>query len=209
MAITTTIRSPADVLNAALVQIGWKSQVGDLLDGSAAAQAGLAIYGQVRDDMLRSGSWGFAQTTIALTLLKQAPTTGYVPGVFPWNPATNPPPPWVFEYQYPDDCIKVRSVKVTPLFVINMDPRPNEYAILDDTAYSPSKKVLCCNVPDALCVYTRQETNPILWDSNFTQALIDQLGERLALALPQSADAAKLSAQAGQADENRAMMEQG
>lgn len=209
MAATTTIRSPADVLNAALVQIGWKSQVGDLLDGSAAAQVGLAIYGQTRDDLLRSGSWGFAQTTAALTLLKQAPATGYIQGVTPWNPTNNPPPPWSFEYQYLADCLKVRSVKMTPPFVQNYDPLPQLFAILDDTSFTPSQKVICCNVADALCVYTRQETNPILWDSNFTEALIDALGERLALALPQSADAAKLSAGASQADTERAKMEQG
>ena len=103
----------------------------------------------------------------------------------------------------------MRSVKPTPLFVINFDPSANEFAIVDDTSYTPSQKVICCNVPNSLCVYTRQETNPILWDSNFTEALIDALGERLALALPQSADAAKLSASAGQADEAVATMMQG
>ena len=76
MATTTTIRSPADVVNASLVQIGWKNQVGDLLDGSAASQASLAIYGQTRDDLLRSSSWGFAQVTANLTLLKQPPPGG-------------------------------------------------------------------------------------------------------------------------------------
>lgn len=208
MASTSAIRSVPDVVNAALIQIGWKVMIGDIWDGSAAANAALPIYGEVRDDLLRSGDWGFAETTVAMTLLKQAPSTGYVTGISPWNPAANPPPPWIFEYQYMADCIKVRSVKLTPIFLPNMDPRPNQFAILDDTAYSPAQKVICCNVPDALCVYTRQETNPLLWDSNFTEAMISRLGERLSLALT-GADAAKLSADAAQTDTNRAMMEQG
>lgn len=203
------LTTPSDFINAALVQIGWDNQIGDVLDGSAAAQKALAIYGQTRDDLLRSGSWGFAEATLSMTLLKQAPATGYVPGVTPWDPTTNPPPPWIYEYGYPADCLKVRSIKLTPIFVLNFDPVPQPFAILNDTAYTPPRKVICCNVPNSLLVYTRQETNPLLWDANFNEAFIDRLGERLALGLTKSADGAKLSGAADQTDTNRAMMEQG
>ena len=208
MATTTTIRGPVDCINAALVQIGWESQIGSLWDGSKAAQNALAIYGQTRDDLLRSGDWGFAQVTAVMTLLKSAPLGGYIPGVNPWDPATSPPPPWAYSYQYFPDCLRVRSVKPMPLFIINYDPQPNPFAIIDDTSYSPSQKVICCNVQYALCVYVRQETNPLLWDSNFTETLIDRLGERLAAGLT-GPDAAKLSAGVEQGDVARAKMEQG
>jgi hypothetical protein len=186
------LSTPADIVNDALVRIGYKNLVGELQEGSTASQLALAIYGQTRDEMLRGGDWGFAQGDVVLTLLKQAPAGGYVPGITPWSNAY-PPMPWLFEYAYNSDMLQVRSIRPQAIFVPNFDPQPNVFNIANDNSTSPAKKVILTNVPNALCTYTRQVVDPTTWEPDFAEALAEALGERLAAGLV-GADAAKLEA---------------
>lgn len=203
MALVLT--SPADIVNAALVRIGYKDLVGELYEGSEAAQMALAIYGQTRDEMLRAGDWGFAERNVALTLLKQAPPGGYLS---PWTNAY-PPLPWLYEYAYNSDMLKVRTVKPTTIFVPNFDPQPFIFSIENDTSFSPARKVILCNVQNAICVYTGQITDPTTWEPDFAEALIEALGQRLAPSLTQSLDAAKLEGAEAQMGRQTAEQEQG
>ena len=114
--------SPADVINLALRRIGYRLRVGNLLDGSEAASQALDIYAQTRDELLRQSDWGFAERNTALTVLKSAPAGGYFPPNL-WSSAY-PPLPWSYAYDYPEDCLKVRAVKPSPLFLLDPDPLP-------------------------------------------------------------------------------------
>lgn len=200
------LSNPADIVNASLVRIGFGSQIGSLYDGSKAAQRALAIYGQTRDAMIRDGDWQFAQRNVFLTLLKTAPAS-YVPG-FTWDPATNPPVPWLFEYAYPDDMLKLRAVKPVPIFPINPDPQPYIWTIDNDSAYSPPRRVILCNVENAVCVYTGQVTDPRTWSVDFVEALIEELGKNLATGLT-DIKAAGMEAAEGDRDTQVAKMEVG
>lgn len=199
------LSTPADIVNASLVRIGYTDLVGELYEGSEASQVALAIYGQTRDEMLRAGDWGFAERNVALTLLKQAPPDGYLT---PW---TNqyPPLPWLYEYAYNSDMLKVRTVKPTTIFVPNFDPQPFIFSVENDTAYSPPRKVILCNVANAICVYTGQITDPTTWEADFVEAFIEALGQRLAPALTKSLDAAKLEGAEAQIGKQTAEQEQG
>ena len=126
--MATVIVNPADVVNLALTRIGYKLRIGNIYDGSEAAQAALNIYSQTRDDMLRDGNWQFNQRNVAPTPIRWAPTGGYWPGAG-WDAATNPPLPWLYAYAYPDDCLKVRVVKAATGFALNVTPLPNQYTI--------------------------------------------------------------------------------
>jgi hypothetical protein len=184
MASSFAIQSPADAVNGALVRIGYKLRVGSLTDGSAAAKKALDIYAQTRDELLRQNDWAFAERNVVLTLLKTAPALtnggyGYIPPVV-WNPATNPPLPWIFEYGFPGDCLKVRAVKSTPLFIPNFNPIPTLFAVVNDSSYTPPQRVIVCDVGSAQLVYTGQITDPTTWDADFCEAIIDQLAQRLA-----------------------------
>lgn len=172
--------SPADVLNGALVKIGVKNLTGSLYDGSTEAQMGVALYGQLRDTMLREGDFGFAQRSLNLTLLKRAPDN-YLSG---WTSAY-PPPGWSFEYAYPDDCLKVRSVKQAPIFVQNADPQYNAFSISNDNYLAPPQRVILTNVGNALLNYTGRVTDPLLWSVDFTEAFVDGLADALVVALGQ------------------------
>lgn len=186
------ITSPEDAINLALGRIGKSDSIGSIFEGSMAARQALNIYSQTRDEMLRAVDYGFAERNVNLTLLKQAPATGYFPPNA-WNGTVNPPPPWVFEYTYPDDCLKVRSIKPVPLFVMNFDPQPNVFAVENDNYFVPSRKVILCNVPGAMMVYTGQITDPTRWESDFIDAMAGKLALRLAPVLA-NMDAAKFEA---------------
>lgn len=187
------LSSPADAVNAALVRIGYKLRVGSLYDGSTAAKKALDIYGQTRDELLNQNDWVFAERNVALTLLKSAPVQGYIPPAT-WDPALYPPIPWRYEYTYPSDCLKVRAIKPTPLFIPDYDPQPFVYATPNDNSYTPARRVICTMLPAALLVYTGQVTDLETFDVDFTEMLIDALGRRLAPSLA-SLDVMKIQAQ--------------
>lgn len=188
--MVASINTPADVVNLALQRIGYKGRVGNLYDGSAAAKDALDIYAQTRDELLRQNDWGFAERNVNLTLLKFAPPGGYIPPLT-WS-SQYPPLPWLFEYAYPNDCLKVRAVKSVPLFVPNFDPQPNVFTIANDNALDPPAKVILCNAPDATLVYTGQVTSPALWEADFIEAIAAALGRRLAPTLV-NMEAAKIA----------------
>lgn len=204
----SSVRDPADAINAALVRIGFRQQIGDLRDGSEAANHALNIFGQTRDDMLRSSDWDFAQGTIEMELQKEAPAAGYFPPNT-WNADDYPPLPWKFQYAYPGDCLKVRAVKPPPFFLPNFNPQPNRFSVINDASDDASIRAIACNVPPpGIVIYTRRVTNPALWAVDFTEALIDELGARLAPALT-GMQPAQMQAVTGKVETEQAKMEQG
>lgn len=176
MAANSAVQSPADVVNIALGRMGYKLRIASLYDGSAAAVDALDMYSQTRDEMLRQNDWTFAEGNVTMTLLKQAPAS-YVPPNG-WSTAY-PPLPWLFEYAWPDDCLKVRAVKPVPIFVPEFDPQPCVFGLENDNALNPPQKVILCNVANAVLVYTRQVTDPTTWDVDFIEALIAAIARRL------------------------------
>lgn len=190
--MSAVLRSPEDIANAALGRVGWKKRIGSLYDGSVASKLVLDSYGQTRDEILRSFEWGFAENNVSLTLLKTAPVGGYSP-IQPWTTAF-PILPWIFEYQYPDNMLFLRSLRTSASFIPEFDPKPTVFRIANDNSYSPSRKVILCNSSDAIAVYTGQVTDPSLWDADFTEAMIAALARRLAPALA-NLEAEKMEAQ--------------
>lgn len=175
--MAAVITNPADVVNLALRDIGYKLRVGNLYDGSEAANQALDIYGQTRDDALRDGNWHFCERTVSLgDPLKSAPAAYFDA---PWNPATNPPPPWRFEYSYPADCLKARQVKAVSGIIFNPDPQPVLWEDANDQVYVPPRRVILCNLQPALLVYTGQVTNPATWPVDFVSLVAARLGANL------------------------------
>lgn len=191
---SASIRYPADLVNDSLRRVGYKRRIADLYDGSEASKVALDLYGQTRDAMLHDNDWDFAERTVQATLLKQAPQGGYVPPNV-WNPATNPiVPTFWYEYAYPTDAIKIRSIMYAPLFVMNFDPQPNIFTEANDSNYTPAQRVVLCNVADAVLVYTGRVTDLSVWEDDAIEAFAAALGRRLAPALV-GLNATKLAAQ--------------
>lgn len=198
--------SPEDIVNAALARIGYKRRIGSIFEGSEPAKLALDIYGQTRDTLLRNGEWGFARRDITLTLIKSAPAGGYIPGVTTWSNAY-PPLPWPYEYAYPSDCLKVRSIRRAPIFLPEFDPQPAVFDTPNDTLEDVVQQVIVCNLANAICTYTGQVTDPSSWEASFTETMVDELGKLLAPAL--NAQAVPVVAAEGQMAEAKANVTQG
>lgn len=190
--MATVITSPADIVNLALSRIGVAERVGSIFEGSRESKVAIDVYSQTRDELLRNGDYDFSKRIINMTLLKQAPDGGYFPPN-PWNGTLNPPPPWRFAYAYPDSCIKIRAVKPAPQFIMDFDPQPKVFSLQNDNYFTPPQKVILCNVPDAMLVFTAQVTDPTVFDADFVEAFAAALGRRLAPVL-KGMDAVKLAA---------------
>jgi|SRR6202167_2323494 len=183
-----TVASPEEICNLALRRIAYPYPIGNIYEGSPAARVAVEIYGQTRDELLRSADWDFARQAVGLTLLKTAPVGGY--GATPWTP-TNPPPPWIYEYAYPVGCLLIRSVRPTPAVIPEFDPQPNVFVLGNDASLSVPTKVILTNLPYAQAVFTAQITDPTQWQVSFVEALIAALATRFQLALAPSAEANK------------------
>lgn len=192
-AILTSVQNPADLINAALVRIGYKLRIGSLYDGSPAASACLDLYGQTRDQMLRDGDWGFARRDVSAVLLKQAPAGGYVGN--PWNPTAYPPLGYIYQYEYPSDALKIRGIQGPKPYAIDFDPVSAPFSTPNDDTYSPPAKVIVCNVANAILTYTGRITNPGTWEASFTEALIAAVARRVTPTLIHDLNAEKLAAQ--------------
>ena len=95
--------TPTDIANQSLDAAGIEFTLGDIEEGSRAAQVILRAYGQCLRQLLRAAHWGFARKQIPMQLLADA--TGNTPNV-----GTVVPVPWAYEYGYPEDCMKARFV---------------------------------------------------------------------------------------------------
>ncbi len=201
--MSNVLSTATDLVNAALINIGVERLAGNLYDGSREANAALAIYGQTRDLLIRTGDWQFASRTVTLDLLKTAPSVYLTP----WTD-TYPPQPWRFEYAYPEDMIKLRIVKASTVLVPDFDPQPTPWTIYNDASYTPARRTILSNVPDAMAVFAGQVTDPLTWPVDFAQALVDALGTALTTALA-NPETVAVEAAEGVKDTAMAKMEQG
>lgn len=170
--MAASVTSPADVLNLALRRIGYKLRVGSLYEGSVAAKQALDIYGQTRDASLRMFDWGFAEKIAAGTLTANVPPNNL----------------WTYEYVYPSDMIRLRNMYGAGYLADRNNPLPVLYTIADNA--TPAK-VIWSNLASATFVYTKQVTDPTLWEPLFIESLSVELGKRLAPVLS-NAEAVKM-----------------
>lgn len=161
-----------DIINQALRRIGYPTPIGFIFEGSRASRIAVEIYSQTRDNLLRAKDYPFARRDVALVLNGQTA-----------------PAPWLYEYTYPADCLRIRQVMPSP---------PGNYPILDpqailftdynDQRLNPAAKAILTTISPAKLVYTGQVTDGATWDANFTESLVEGLGRRLAVALRGSGD---------------------
>lgn len=105
-----------DIVNRALASFGSRTTVtaAELTAASTneAIQANL-IYVPYRRRLLRMAPWNCGKRTANLQIITSAPGTpeNATASTALWAPGL-PPPPWAYEYQYPNDCL--RMLFVTP-----------------------------------------------------------------------------------------------
>jgi hypothetical protein len=107
-----------DLVNQALQKLGTRTTVNQSdLDNdfsNEAIQANLIIT-EIRDKLLRMAPWNCARSFLNMALISAAPGTpeNTSPATALWQPG-QPAPPWIYEYQYPVDCM--RPCFIVPAF---------------------------------------------------------------------------------------------
>lgn len=114
--------TPTDIVNQALDAIGRPDlELGDLQDGSEAAKISLRAYSQCLQQLLRAAHWNFSRKDAGLVLLADASGQTENVGV------TVPNPNFIYEYEYPTDCLKSRFVPWNPFGSSSPIPADNIY----------------------------------------------------------------------------------
>jgi len=163
-----------DLTNRALAEIGTRSQITSMTDGSQEALYANLLYNGLRDFLLREGDYEFASTPIVPTPVE----VGVVPA------------PWLYAYAYPTDCVRVKQlIPVGDPTLLN--PVPVEFNI----ANSASTRVIVTKVNTAFLIYTTNSVIETLWDSMFTESFVRMLASALAFALENRIEASNAKLQ--------------
>jgi hypothetical protein len=196
------VTSSVDVTNRALQAIGTRSTIASMSEGSNESNNASLCYATTRQELIRSAPWNFATATATLALLKSAPGTVETPS-FPaagvWSTAY-PPPGWSYEYAYPADCLRARKVVgnympvqtgSVPLFPFaNTSPLPfwelpgQRFQVTTDLDVNNNPmSCILANIDQAILCYLRDIAIEDIWDPLFTDAMVQALAGKLALAL--------------------------
>jgi hypothetical protein len=209
--------SEVDIANMALQAMGTRSTISDFSEASNEAFNVNMLYARARDSIMTQAFWNFTRATRALSVLKAWPGTPENPsatGATAWS-SDWPPPPWLYEYAYPSDCLRARYVVPQQYYDTMPNPpltsapgivnwysftgTPVKFIVASDTISGTQQNVVLTNQPNAILVYIRRVTNPDLWQTNFVDALVYNLAARLTIPLKGDrqlmADNYKLSAQ--------------
>src|SRR5262249_37560910 len=103
-----------DLTNRALAEIGTRSQITAFDDGSQEGQYAGLLYAGLRDFLLREGDYEFASTPVPSTIVTESTL----------------PIPWIYAYQYPPDCVRVKQL--VPNGFILLDPAPIEWTVVNN-----------------------------------------------------------------------------
>lgn len=203
------------ICNRALQSIGTRTTIASLTENSVEARNCNLIYADTRDEVMQMAYWNFAQKTSYLALLKSAPSTPSNPNstANQWSSAY-PSPPWLYEYAYPSDCIQISRIVQqiqntyvgTPftsggnnIYPFMVGPGAPFKVSTDTDPNGQQKNVILTNQYQAIGVYTMRITDPGLFGAQFTEALVQALSAKLALALTGQVPLANLKFQAANA----------
>jgi hypothetical protein len=155
-----------DIAKEALAQIGTRSTITSLSDGSAEATYLNLLYNPIRDFLLVEGDYDWSMTTSTLTL---------VAAVYPLP----------FAYAYPSDALRIRQL--LPLSVADLDPRPIEWTVLNISGV----RKICSTAAAGAVMYTAPAVED-LWDGIFRQSFVRMLSSALTFALENRIEASKV-----------------
>lgn len=191
--------SEVSICNRALQAIGTRTSIAALTESSVEARNCNLIYEDTRDEILQMAYWNFAQKTAYLSLLKSAPGTpsNTTSTATAWS-TDFPPPPWLYEYAYPSNCLAVSRIIQqiqnyyigTPYTSAGSSTYPyaigpgSPFEVTTDTDTNDEQiNVVLTNEYQAIARYTMRVENPQNFGAQFVEALVQALAAKLALAL--------------------------
>jgi hypothetical protein len=164
------------ICNQALDVIGYTRHIGNIYEGTKAARIALNLWKQTRDALLSSTAPDWAKIDASLTLLKSAPgiNNGMADYIgINWS-STYPPIPWLYEYQYPADCVNPLQIKSTPGFLPVWRPRirPFRTNFREWNAEHPHQRA------ERHLIYITQVLDPNDWQEEFQELMVMTLAKK-------------------------------
>lgn len=150
--------SATEICNLALSHLGVGKEIANIdTEQSEEASACRRFYESARDATLRDFNWPFATRYEELGLIEEDPNDE-----------------WDYSYRYPTNCLRIRKI----LSGIRNDTRQSRvpYQIAQDDA----GRILFTDQEDACIVYTRKETDPDKYTSDFVLAFSFRLANYIA-----------------------------
>lgn len=184
--------------NRALLQIGGNALIGNLTTNDDPASVAVnTLWQPTFTQLARAAWWNCLSFQGTLTLLKAAAGTQENPQ---GTTLPIPPVPWLYEYALPSDCLHARYLVPTlPPGVVGAPPLTTgqinaplctgstrnqiPFRVAVDTVGGILSNVLLTNLSQAQLVYTIDNENPALWDSQFEAAFVAALAAFLVPAL--------------------------
>lgn len=188
--------SAISVCNQALSSVGARSFIANLQEGTVEAQNCALWFQPVFQQLARAARWNCLRGQAQLSLLAAATGT-------PENPDgtsyPQPPTPWLYSYQLPANSLAIRFlVPSLPFTATGTPPTPASiaapiyipgdgqipYAVASGVdAFGNPTSIILTNQSQAQAVFTLDQENPQLWDSQFQMAFVSSLGAFLVPAL--------------------------
>lgn len=166
-----------DLCNRALSRLGTRASIAALDENSTEARTVSIWYAATRDALLRVHDWNFARRRVALAELGSL-SNGSAAGS------------WAYRFALPTDCL--RLLRLEPSAAGQPSPR-------FEVAGDGTNRVVLCDEPAPVAIYTARVADPGLFDVGFAQALVDQLAAHVAYPITQKTDLAVRLAQAARA----------
>jgi hypothetical protein len=159
------------VINEALNLLGQQKTITAFPNGTTPSNVAAIVYAPLVNLLLREMDPAFARFTVPLTIAVAPPNY----------------PPWLYEYLYPSDCMRLRQVRppgtgTGSLPDVN-DPSPIRANVAFDVISATVTQVILTNQVNALAVYTSNLITEAQWDSVFQDAMVRRLGNVFAMAL--------------------------
>lgn len=203
------------IYNYAMSLAGGRSTIAATAETSAEAKIMNIQYERTLKQMLDTALWSFARRAARGVVFKAAfgVTDAPVGTAATWD-STWPPPPWMYEYKQPADCLRVRYVvpfpgatsgaTVSPTVSADnyyVGNPPYEFIVSSDTDTAPTPdtfhRVILTNLNAPVIIYTAYLNEPTLWPPLFEQAFAFMLAARIAQPLGASMEFLKINLQQG------------
>lgn len=175
--------SKLDIFNLALIKVGSRTTMSSVEEDGDVGDTLRAAYEQALTSTLQMSWWNFAQRfeygeVYAVSPLAPTSTTS---SAQTWK-RTDPPPPWLYAYLKPADCIQVRAIIIQQngRFV---GPLKFRTATMFDAAQSTYVPVIVTDAPLAINVYTADVRDPSLFDGQMVDAVASRLAKDTALSI--------------------------
>lgn len=178
--------SVISLCNRALQEGGCRALLSDIGEATPQGTSAALFYTPCREQLLRAAQWGFARKTLTLNELGNQ-----------WNNTSIYP--WPFRYAYPPDCLKLRYILPVPprlpagssvpvvgypaIFPLTGPSRTNRFVVSVDDASGIDQKCVLANVCNAMGVYTKNVSNPAMFDPLFSEALVQMLAYKFIVPL--------------------------